>query len=349
MKILFHISSLFGGGAERVMSYLINHNCDLNNEVYVVVCYEKEGEYHISPNANKIVIGTGNIVSQSLKLRKIIKNTHPDLCVGFMQGGNIRLSAACIGLKQKYILSVRNDPKEEYPNVVMQKLVKYWFNAANGVVFQTDAAKKYFNVRIQKKSSIIYNPVPNQFFRTATTHDTEGIVAFGRLVKQKNFPMLIKAYTIIADRVEDDLYIYGEGPLEKELNSLIATTAVAHRIHLMGRTNDVIKVLEKSKVFALSSNFEGMPNALLEAVCMLVPSVSTDCPCGGPREICNNGCGLLSPIEDVKAFANNLYKAVSDIQLREHLSEKCMERRIAFSNEIILEQWDAFFEKVCSN
>lgn len=73
MKILFHISSLFGGGAERVMSYLINHNCELNNEVYIVVCYEKEGEYYISPKAKKIVIGSQSIVSQSLELRKIIK------------------------------------------------------------------------------------------------------------------------------------------------------------------------------------------------------------------------------------------------------------------------------------
>ena len=109
MKILFHISSLFGGGAERVMSYLINHNCELNNEVYIVVCYEKKGEYYISPEAKKIAIGSHGIVSQSLELRKTIKRIKPDICVSFMQGRNIRLSLACMGLKQKYILSVRND------------------------------------------------------------------------------------------------------------------------------------------------------------------------------------------------------------------------------------------------
>ena len=346
MKILFHISSLFGGGAERVMSYLINHNCDINNEVYVVVCYEKEGEYYISSKAKKIVIGTDNIFSQSLKLRKIIRGIQPDLCVAFMQGGNIRLSLACTGLKQKYVLSVRNDPKEEYSNKVMQKIVKLWFKKADGIVFQTVDARDYFCKVIQEKSSIIYNPVSDAFFRTKIDTEAEGIVAFGRLVEQKNFPLLIKAYGIIADRIEDDLYIYGEGPLENELIGLIESMGLNNRIHLMGRTNNVREILSKSKVFALSSDYEGMPNALLEAVCMLVPAVSTDCPCGGPREICSNGCGMLSPTKDIESFAENLYSVVSTEQLRQNLSEKCVERREEFSNSSILRQWDSFFEKV---
>ncbi len=347
MKILFHISSLFGGGAERVMSYLINHNCELNNEVYIVVCYEKEGEYYISPKAKKIVIGSRSIVSQSLELRKTIKRIKPDICVSFMQGGNIRLSLACMGLKQKYILSVRNDPKKEYPNAIMQKLVRYWFDAADGVVFQTEDAKKFFCSSVQNKSSIIYNPVSNQFFRENVSKDTAGIVAFGRLVDQKNFAMLIKAYAMIADRIDDDLYIYGEGPLEKRLYEIINSTGLAGRIHLMGRTNNVPEVLKTAKVYALSSDFEGMPNALLEAVCMLVPVVSTDCPCGGPKEICSNECGLLSPVGDVESFANNLYKVSNSEQLRAQLVKKCIERRNAFSNDSILKKWDAFFDKVC--
>lgn len=346
MKILFHISSLFGGGAERVMSYLINHNCELKNEVYVVVCYEKEGEYYISPEAKKIVLSSQNIVSQSLELRKIIKNIQPDICVSFMQGGNIRLSLACMRLEQKYILSVRNDPKKEYPNAIMQRLVRYWFDSADGVVFQTEDAKNFFCKSIQKKSRIIYNPVSDQFFSNAVSNDTKGIVAFGRLVEQKNFSLLIKAYAIVADRIDDDLYIYGEGPLEKRLYEIINSSGLANRIHLMGRTNHVPEILKTAKVFALSSDFEGMPNALLEAVCMLVPVVSTDCPCGGPKEICSNKCGLLSPVGDVESFANNLYRVSENKQLRDQLIKKCIEQRTMFSNDSVLKKWDAFFDKV---
>ena len=262
-----------------------------------------------------------------------------------MQGGNIRLSLACMGLKQKYILSVRNDPKKEYPNAIMQKLVRYWFDAADGVVFQTEDAKKFFCSSVQNKSSIIYNPVSNQFFRENVSKDTAGIVAFGRLVDQKNFAMLIKAYAMIADRIDDDLYIYGEGPLEKRLYEIINSTGLAGRIHLMGRTNNVPEVLKTAKVYALSSDFEGMPNALLEAVCMLVPVVSTDCPCGGPKEICSNECGLLSPVGDVESFANIFTKFSNSKQLREQLVKKCIERRNAFSNDSILKKWDAFLIK----
>ena len=88
--------------------------------------------------------------------------------------------------------------------------------------------------------------------------DTAGIVAFGRLVDQKNFAMLIKAYAMIADRIDDDLYIYGEGPLEKRLYEIINSTGLAGRIHLMGRTNNVPEVLKTAKVYALSSDFEGI-------------------------------------------------------------------------------------------
>ena len=105
-------------------------------------------------------------------------------------------------------------------------------------------------------------------------------------------------------------------------------------------------------LFHISSLFGGgaervMPNALLEAVCMLVPVFSTDCPCGGPKEICSNECGLLSPVGNVESFANNLYKVSNSEQLREQLVKKCIERRNAFSNDSILKKWDAFFDKVC--
>ena len=110
---------------------------------------------------------------------------------------------------------------------------------------------------------------------------------------------------------------------------------------------------ERMKIlFHISSLFGGgaervMPNALLEAVCMLVPVVSTDCPCGGPKEICSNECGLLSPVGNVESFANNLYKVSNSEQLREQLVKKFIERRNAFSNDSILKKWDAFFDKVC--
>lgn len=144
------------------------------------------------------------------------------------------------------------------------------------------------------------------------------------------------------------IYIYtAKDPLEKRLYEIINLTGLASRIHLMCRTNNVPEVLKTAKVYALSSDFEGMPNALLEAVCMLVPVVSTDCPCGCPKEICSNECGLLSPVGNVESFANNLYKVSNSEQLRKQLVEKCIERRNAFSNDSILKKWDAFFDKVC--
>lgn len=116
MKYLFHISSLYGGGAERVMANLINYFSGIGNDVKVVVCYEHDNEYTINSNVDKVVIGQSNLLKQSRLLKREIKKFKPDLCISFMQGGNFRMVLANLFCKQKYVLSVRNEPKKEYPN-----------------------------------------------------------------------------------------------------------------------------------------------------------------------------------------------------------------------------------------
>lgn len=345
-KILFHISSLYGGGAERVMSYLINYFYKQNYNVVVVVCYEHDGEYEIDNNIRKIVIGESNILSQSKKLRKVINQENPDLCVSFMQGGNVRMVLANLFSKQKYVLSVRNDPYKEYTNSIFRWFAKHTFNKASGIVFQTEDAKLFFNKKIQNKSRIIYNPVNERFFIEHRKENTKDIVSLGRLTEQKNFELLIRSYNLIKDKIDDDLLIYGEGELKVNLENLISNLNLKDRVKLMGRTNDSKKVLENAKCFVMSSNFEGMPNALLEAVCTLTPSISTDCPCGGPKIILGNNTGILVPSNDEEILAEKMLELCKNDELRLQLSSNCSKKREEFKYSNIMNQWEEYFAKV---
>lgn len=346
MKILYHISSLYGGGAERVMSYLINHSVENGNEVYVVVCYEHEGEYFISDKTKKIVIGQSNLLTQSFKLRKVIKNIKPDLCIAFMQGGNFRMSFANLFRHQKYILSIRNEPTKEYPSKISQFIAKKLFKKASGIVFQTPDAQNYFCKKIQKKSTVIFNPVNQDFFVSNRPTNQNGIVTFGRLVQQKNFKLLIESFSLISKDIEDDLYIYGEGPLEESLKQYINMLNLNDRVHLMGRTNNVKNILLNSKMFVMSSDFEGMPNALLEAVCTLTPSISTDCPCGGSKIILSGDVGLLVPMNDPIKLAESIKYIANNLEVRNKFIENAKRSRQKFNTNEILEKWDEFFQVV---
>lgn len=346
MKYLFHISSLYGGGAERVMSNLINYFYLLGNEVTVVVCYEHEKEYCINENIPKIVIGNRGLFKQSRRLRKIIKKFKPDLSISFMQGGNFRMVLANLFSKNKYILSIRNDPKKEYPGRISRAFAKMMFNKADGLVFQTPDAKNYFSKKIQKKSAIIFNPVGEMFFADDRKSITKNIVAFGRLTSQKNYDLMINSFSLVKDTIKENLLIYGEGELKHELEEKIKLLGLSDRVYLMGRTNQVQDVLSDAKCFILSSDFEGMPNALLEAVCMLVPSISTDCPCGGSRIILQDGAGILVPVNDTVQLSKAIEKVVNDEKFASELSSNCLRVREKFRSESILKQWELYFNQV---
>ncbi len=344
MKILFHISSLYGGGAERVVSNLVNHNISIGNNVILVVCYEKENEYFVSSNVKKYIIGKKNIIFQSISLRKIIINEKPDICIGFMQGGNFRLSFASLFLKNKYILSVRNDPNKEYPSFFSKVIAKSIFNKSNGIVFQTKEAMNWFSKCIKLKSKIIYNPVDESFFANKPSDNPNGIFASGRLVEQKNYPLLINAFKMICNQIDDDLFILGDGPLLLEMKELTKSLDIEDRVHFLGRCKDVKETIAHAKVFAMSSDFEGMPNALLEAYCLLIPCISTDCPCGGPKEIFYKNSGILVPVKNVNEFSKSLLYLIKSENKRLELINGELINRKRFLPKNVLNEWDEYIE-----
>ncbi|MBQ2988872.1 MAG: glycosyltransferase family 4 protein [Clostridia bacterium] len=352
MKLLFYINALGRGGAERVMCNLATVFSEQNHDCTVITSFPVEKEYRVGDQVKRISLFDQKqdcgFVQRNYRLtrelRKLIKKEKPDAVIAFMAEPNFRAIVASMGLKSRVIVSVRNDPCREYPNRVNRILAKTLFRRADGIVFQTEDAKEWFPSFIQKKSEIIYNQVDEIFYHANADAARRDIVTAGRLTPQKNHALLIRAFAAVADRVADNLIIYGEGELRGELEALIAELHMEKRIFLPGVTKNVSEALSSAKLFVLSSDYEGMPNALMEAMAMGIPCISSDCPCGGPKMLFGD------------ALADRLFACGDEKALREKIesvlarnSDGVDEKRLAeqFRPEIIFRKWEAFVKKIC--
>lgn len=359
MKILFYINTLGKGGAERVVTNLANQFADENNTIILVTSYKVEKEYKTNSNVKRICLedykkSSKNKIFKNIniirQLKKIICMKKPDLVVSFMREPVVRALLASRKLDVKNIISIRNDPSKEYPGITGKLISKYILPKADGCVFQTEDAKKYFPIKLQGKSKIIFNQVDEKFF-DVNIYDPKYIVSIGRLSHQKNQMMLINAFAKVNEKYPDEkLLIYGDGELKEKLKNEINKKGLEDRILLMGLTDNIPKVLSKAKMFILSSDYEGMPNTLLEAMAAGVPCISTDCPCGGPKAIINHGVdGILVPVNNKKELAKNILLLLEDNELSNEIRRNAKEKSEIFKPNNIFKQWQEYFEQVINN
>ncbi len=357
-KIMFYIDSLRRGGAQRVMANLADYFATAGYDVVLVNDFVQKGtdHYNVSDNVERIYLrddNSGNVIikniSRVLRLRRIIKDKKPDLILSFLGRPNKRMLIASLGIKVKKVVSVRNDPNREYGFGGLKKAyAKQLFKLADGCVFQTDEAAGYFPLKVQKRSIVIFNPVGQKIYASDRSLATQNIVTVGRMEKQKNHRMLIEAFSMISDAYpEENLIIYGDGPLRNDLISYIDELGLSDRIKLPGNISDVDTALSKAKVFVLSSDYEGMPNALMEAMAMGVPCISTDCPCGGPKMLIESEQqGILTPCKDATALSDKLRYILDNEQLRQVMSAAAKKRAEQFRPEVIYQQWENYLNTV---
>ena len=356
-KIIFYIGSMQYGGANRVVSNLLDY---LGKKKYALILLNDilpstvKEEYAISKNVKRYFLNN-NRKNKILKnitviasIRKIVKNEKPDMIISFMGPPNIRMILSTLGLKVKRIISVRNDPYQEYGCGLKKVVSKIILNMADGCVFQTSDAKRYFAKKLQRKSKIILNPVNQIFYKTKRSNKVKNIISVGRLEKQKNHKLLIDSYIKIYDRIKGDkLIIYGEGSLRSELENYINSNNMNDSILLPGVKNNIWKELSKSKIFVLPSNYEGMPNALMEAMAVGVPVIATDCPCGGPKELIKNDKqGLLVECNDINKLSEAILRLTQDEKLLSNMSKEIKNRALDFKPEIIYKKWENYINEV---
>ena len=342
-KIAFHLNSLQQGGAERVVSNLANRFAKEGYEVVIATEWYGTDEFALDQKVRRVHVGltkedeNRSRISKMLRriwyLRRFMKKEKPDVVVAFTRGVLYRALAAGIGTGIPVVISVRTDPVGHYDKKADKLRIPLLFPHAAGCVFQTEGAKAFFAPYLQENSRIILNPLNPKYVGVAEPAvRTKDVVQSGRLVDFKNQPMLIRAFLKVHEKHPDyTLKIYGPDSKDgtKEiLESIIHENHAEDFVKLMGGSNTLEKDLADAALYAFSYDWEGLPNALMEAMALGLPVVSTDCPCGCPKTLIEDGLnGLLVPIMYEKSMTDGILRLIEDRELAERLGREARKIR----------------------
>ncbi len=290
-----------------------------------------------------------NFTKRQEKLRNIWRELKPDLILSFIGKNNIMALSTATREDIKVVVSVRADPNMEYNTLGLKASMLSTFGKASGIIVQSNGAKSWFPNYIQKKCVILPNAIDASFIRKRYVGDREKeIVMVGRLDENKNQALVIKAFSNISKEYpEFRLKIYGDGPDRLKLKRLADTLGLGNKIEFPGNVMHVAEHIEKASLYILASRQEGMPNSLIEAMALGLPCISTDCPCGGPRELIESGKnGLLVPVDDLDAMTESIRRVLSDQEFAIQIGTAASEIKSQFSKEAANDKWKEYFDKI---
>ena len=351
MNIGIIISAFTNGGAQRVAVTLSRWLNEHGQNCCIIALSESSKNQYDAGNVNLVRLEErfkGKSITQRIKA--FDQDNQIDVYIVMGVPMCMYVIPALKNSKAKVIVSERNDPRNFQGKTITRILSRWLMNRADGFVFQTRDACDYYK-RYKGRSVVIPNPVadvPVILERLPNEQRDKVIVTAGRLVPQKNHEMLIKAFGIIADRFpEYKLIIYGEGGLKAQLQQLTKELSISDRVLFPGSVNDLHERIKNAELFVLSSDFEGMPNALMEAMAMGLTCISTDCPCGGPKDLINDGeNGLLIPVGNVGACAGAIVKYLCDKEEADRFGSAAQEVREKYSRDNICSNWLDYIESV---
>lgn len=352
-KLFLYIDSMQFGGAQRVMNNLADYFVNSGYSVILIndiVPDVNAPEYQVNQHVQRYYLDDDNLQKKNKnfhrisRLRRLIRKEKPDVILSFLGPPNIRMLISSIGTKCKKIVSVRNDPYREYGSGIKRLVACFIFLLADGCVFQTSDAASYFPKSVQRKSKIILNPVNEKFFKISWTGLNKEIAVVGRLQPQKNPLLAVEAFSKIADEFpEYSLVFYGDEELKEMIKVKSIEYCIQDRVFIFGKTPDIEKRLASSYIFLLSSDYEGLPNALMEAMAVGMPVISTDCPCGGPRYLIQNEQqGFLVPCGDAEAIAVAIKKLIMNESLCLTMGKAAKKRAEDFKTDVILFEWKKY-------
>lgn len=362
-KIAFHLFALDQGGAERVVSNLASRFAAEGYDVYLATESFGTNEYPVDARVHRVHVGMKQddarknrlhkIFLRILYLRNFIKEVKPDVLIAFDHTFDYRALLASLGTKVPVVISIRTDPAGHYDHLADKIQIPLLFPHAAGCVFQTAEQRRFFKPYLQNNSRVILNPINPKYTAPDNPYlgTEKSIVQSARLVGFKNQLMLIDAFLDVHDIHPDYiLKIYGKDSgdgTKEQLEKLIRDRHAESCVFLMGPCGNLEQELPKTSVYALTSDWEGLPNGLMEAMAMGIPCVATDCPCGGPAEIMENEKnGLLIPIKDKEALVGALLRLIEDRPFAVELGRNARNIIDRANEEIIFQQWKEYLTEV---
>ena len=360
MKIAFIMPSMAMGGAERVISILSKGLVEKGHSVCI-------GMFNVAPQTSAYALDerveleniqscrftTPTQIKNSLgNLEAYFKKKTPDVVISFINVTCAQVSVVCKKLGIPIIFSERNDPRRLL-NSIKSKIFQHlliW--NVRDMVFQTEGAKQIYPKRIAKRSQVILNPVDTSGFPPYYEGERKKeIVSVGRLEPQKRQDVLIRAFAMVAEKdPELVLKIYGQGTQEAALRELIRQLRLEDRVLLMGTRSNIFELINDAAAFVMSSDFEGLPNALIEAMAMGLPCVSTRCSPGGAEELIQDGVnGYLVPCGDPQQLAQAIIRLFDNYENALEMGKKACAVRQRVEKQTIIDSWERYIYGVVNS
>jgi glycosyltransferase involved in cell wall biosynthesis len=358
------VSSMHGGGAERVASTLVNAWAERGDSVTLLATWSGHGTCHYQLNAGVELVFLADMVSRPgngpkkylsrvTALRGFIRERRPDVIVSFLTNVNVTTILASHRLGIPVIVSERSNPMADSRSAFWNLPRKLFYPHASAVTLLSDGIVGPFRRAVPgiKRIAVVPSPIPEallQHHRRASEERRKRVIAVGRLHECKQYDLLIDAFASVAEAFDDwDLWIWGEGPERAALEARIERLGMSQRVFLPGLTKTPWAEMVDAQAFVLSSRLEGLPMALMEGMALGLPALAFDCPTG-PRELTRDGRdGLLLPPGDAHSMADGLRRLLSDEKLRQELGKRAAaSTRERYSLQRILLIWDELFKQV---
>jgi len=346
------------------MTQMANYWAGHGHGVTLVTLDEAERDFYVvHPAVARVGLGLArpsfglrqaliNNLDRIKALREAIRRSDPHVVISFVDKTNVLTLMATVGLSIPVVVSERIDPRHHGIERLGAFLRWVFYRHATALVIQTDGLRRWAHGLIDPRAVyVIPNPLAQEIEgdgRPVKSGGTENVVvSMGRLVAQKGFDDLLKAFArCTRSRPDWSLVIIGEGPERDRLGALAAELGVQSRIRLVGRLADPVAILRRAELFVLASRYEGFPNALVEAMACGLPVVSTDCP-SGPRDIIRQGVdGVLVPPDDVAALAEAMGRLMDDPLERRRLGARAVEVVERFNVQTIMQSWSDLLSRI---
>ena len=347
-RIAIIAHGLSDGGAERVAALLSNKLHQQGYEILLIAAYSMERVYNLSEGIEYKYIRKGRnkllrFLKRTIEIDKLVSQYHSDIIISFIINETI---LTIIKNRIPVVFSLRIDPAKATEKWRNRLFCSFVYSKAKAIVFQTPNARDFFTEKIKNKGFVIGNPLsPNLPYWNANNHEKRIITAC-RLTEQKNLPMLISGFSIFEKKHSDySLWIYGEGPLKNELAVLSNRLNIRNKVYFPGFVDNIHDIMAHSAVFALTSNYEGLSNSMLEALAIGIPTVCTDCPPGGAKiYIKNHENGILIPMNDAEALANSFCELIENKQFSLDTKKKANTIRELLSEDRVFNAWKYVLE-----
>lgn len=355
MKIAFLYGNMKRGGAQRVISCLADYCVRMGDEVTILTLDEGSSEYELNPavkltglkvagdSANKLE-SLKRFLTTEKEMKRWLKKEKPDAVLAFSTKLTMQMLLANPSGGCRLIASERANPDFRETSAA-GKMGNLLLPSVDGFIFQTERVSRLFPETLRKKGTVIHNglfsPDIPENVTAFTQRDYTSICAVGRLDNgQKAYDVMLDAFDLFRKTHPGYvLHIYGNGNSEAVIREQAAALGLTDSLVLHGNHPHVIHEIENAGMFVMTSRYEGMPNALIEAMACGLPCVCTDCDFG-PAELIRNGeNGLLTPVDDVEAIAAAMGRIADDRDFAEKLSQGALDIRRTHGRDVICGQY----------